>query len=73
MIRKIKCKVCNYRFVPKAENKKVIVESLSIHNALSGRKYYEAFDCPMCDCQNIVNIREGGVPDEYGNGTENND
>lgn len=73
MIRKIKCKVCNYRFVPKAENKKVIGESLSIHNALSGRKYYEAFDCPMCDCQNIVNIREGGVSDEYGNGTENND
>ena len=58
MIRKIKCKVCNYRFVPKAENKKVIGEP---------------FDCPMCDCQNIVNIREGGVPDEYGNGTENND
>lgn len=73
MIRKIKCKVCNYRFVPKAENKKVIGESLSIHNALSGRKYYEAFDCPMCDCQNIVNIREGGVSYEYGNGTENND
>lgn len=28
MIRKIKCKVCNYRFVPKAENKKVIGESI---------------------------------------------
>lgn len=59
MIRKIRCKVCHYRFMPKTENKKVIVEPATINNIFSGRKYYEAFDCPMCGCQNIVNIKEG--------------
>ena len=59
MIRKLRCKVCHYRFVPKAENKKVIGEPISLNNAFSGRKYYEAFDCPMCGCQNIVNTIEG--------------
>lgn len=24
-------------------------------------KTFEAFDCPHCGCQNIVNIREGEV------------
>lgn len=61
MIRKIRCKVCHYRFVPKAENKKVIVEPASINNAFSGRKYYEAFECPACGCQNIVNTIEGEI------------
>nr|DAT31576.1 MAG TPA: Transcription elongation factor Elf1 like [Caudoviricetes sp.] len=39
--------------------KKVIGEPISLNNAFSGRKYYEAFDCPMCGCQNIVNTIEG--------------
>ena len=50
MIRKIRCKVCHYRFVPKAENKKVIKDLI---------RRYEAFNCPMCGCQNIVNTIEG--------------
>lgn len=28
---------------------------------VEGQKAYECFDCPECGCQNIVNIREGGV------------
>lgn len=50
MIRKIRCKVCHYRFVPKAENKRVIKYAMG---------YHEAFDCPICGCLNIVNTVKG--------------
>lgn len=50
MVRKIRCKVCHYRFVPKEENKKVIKDLI---------RSYEAFDCPQCGCKNIVNTIEG--------------
>ena len=46
------------RFSPKKENKYIVQEIPTVANTLTGRKAFEAFDCPKCGCQNIVGIRE---------------
>ena len=47
MVRKIRCKVCHYRFVPKAENKKVIKDRI--------RSYR---DNGVCYCSNIRDLMD---------------
>ena len=61
--KKITCKVCGSEFPPKKEGK-YIVQKSGLNTLMEGVKSYECFDCPECGCQNIVNIREGGVPDD---------
>ena len=51
----MKCKICGKEFQLKKENK-YLVQNVSIGGILN-RNYYEAFDCPYCGCQNIVNER----------------
>lgn len=54
------CKVCKKFFIPRKENKYTIVKAPVGLSALTEQtKIYEAFDCPRCGCQNIVNVREG--------------
>jgi transcription elongation factor Elf1 len=58
----LKCKICGKRMNLKAENRQEIKKNKSLGECLtnsgSSMQIYEAFDCPHCGCQNIVNIRE---------------
>lgn len=58
----MKCKICGKRMKLKAENRQEIKKNKSLGECLtksgSSMQIYEAFDCPHCGCQNIVNIRE---------------
>lgn len=62
-----KCAVCGKRFKLKKENK---YETIKYSDEIFGFKrpiLYEAFDCPKCGCQNIVNkiiVRVGAGEDE---------
>lgn len=53
----MKCIVCGKKFKLLANNKYLAKREpagLSFDNPI----IYEAFDCPACGCQNIVNVRE---------------
>lgn len=54
-----RCKVCNRFFKLKAENKYLVVNEPIFLKALTEKTtVFEAFDCPWCGCQNVVNVRE---------------
>ena len=58
----MKCKICGKRFKLIKENRYLAAEKLITFDALTKLpKTFEAFDCPHCGCQNIVNIREKTV------------
>ena len=53
------CKVCKRRFVANKNDKYLARGARSITDAIMTTPVtYEAFDCPKCGCQNIVNVRE---------------
>ena len=55
----IRCKVCGKFMRLKKEDRYEAIERPSGLNALTeGTVIFEAFDCPKCGCQNIVNVRE---------------
>ena len=59
------CKVCKRRFTASKDNKYLTQKSRSITDAITTAPVtYEAFDCPKCGCQNIVNVREPEYNDE---------
>ena len=59
---KRKCKVCKKRFGLQKKNKyQIYVAPVGISCIVEGGKTFEAYDCPYCGCQNIVNIREVGT------------
>ena len=56
------CKVCKRRFVVNKNDKYLAQKARSITDAImTAPVTYEAFDCPRCGCQNIVNVREPEV------------
>ena len=56
------CKVCKRRFVANKNDKYLVQKDRSIIDAImTAPATYEAFDCPKCGCQNIVNVREPEV------------
>lgn len=58
----MKCKICGKRFKLIKENRYLAEEKIGALECLKkASKTFEAFDCPYCGCQNIVNIREGEV------------
>lgn len=61
------CRVCKKSFYVSKYNKytvsQVVVEK-EVFPPIAIKKHYEAFDCPYCGCQNIVNERIGGDEDE---------
>ena len=54
----MKCKVCSRRFKLNKRNKYLIEKSGGLLACALPKEIYEAFDCPRCGCQNIVNVRE---------------
>lgn len=55
----MKCKICNKRFKLIKENNYIVtVHPTGLNCLIEPIKTYEAFDCPKCGCQNIVNRRE---------------
>ena len=57
----MKCKVCGKRMRLNAKDRyDVVVYPVGVNCLVEGAKHYEAFDCPKCGCQNIVNVREEG-------------
>ncbi|MDD3122653.1 MAG: hypothetical protein PHC62_03935 [Candidatus Izemoplasmatales bacterium] len=60
-MRKKKCKVCGAKLPLKKEKLKIIFENK--HEGLetltrgTGTKLYEAYDCEVCGCQNVVGVR----------------
>lgn len=61
----MKCKICGKEFELKKENKYLATEKIAAFGAFTELpKTFEAFDCPYCGCQNIVNIREKGKEDD---------
>lgn len=49
---KHKCKICEKEFELKKENKYI---ANTMNFLINKSCYSEAFDCPFCGCQNIVN------------------
>lgn len=71
----MRCKVCGKRFKLRIENKYDVRKTVGLSDVFSGKTtgtVYECFDCPICGCQNIVNVREKKAekPKKVG---ENND
>lgn len=65
------CKVCKSYYKAKKENRYEVIESKGVLSAIAApAKVFEAFDCPKCGCQNIVNIRETESLPEYTKGGE---
>ncbi len=63
-IKKLECKVCGNKFIPKKENKYIVKDRKltgGLQNAMSGEysepKLYDAFDCDICGCQFIAKER----------------
>lgn len=56
----MKCKVCGKRFKLLAQNRyEVVVRPEGALGVLTASvKYFNAFDCPHCGCQNAVSIVE---------------
>ena len=52
-MNEITCKVCGNKFTPfKSRKYEVVIPSM-----VGPSRIGEAFDCPMCGCQHIVNTR----------------
>jgi len=54
-MRKIKCGGCGARFPIIKELRYLVTDR--IKGKLQPAYVYECFDCPVCGCQNSVNIR----------------
>lgn len=64
---KMRCKICGVNFVLDKSSKYVVMDDY-VPFSFSERKMFEAFDCPVCGCQNIVNERKRSVNErEEGN------
>jgi DNA-directed RNA polymerase subunit RPC12/RpoP len=57
-----KCKACKKRFQLTAENRYTarIATKTGIISAMQNEEptLFDAFDCPYCGCQNLLNVRE---------------
>lgn len=61
-MKKIKCKVCEFEFIPDVKNHYISRDSTKYGLIkLAGdteENLYDTFDCPQCGCQNIVGDRK---------------
>lgn len=55
-LKDITCRVCNAKFLPQKENRYIAEQTtLSFRDGMT-RVAREAFDCPVCGCQNLVGV-----------------
>jgi len=56
----MKCKVCGEKLRLDKECRYEVVQTPTVFGVFAGdyKKVFEAFDCPRCGCQNIVNVKE---------------
>ena len=56
----MKCKVCGEKLRLDKERRYEVVKIPTGLGIFSGERttVFEAFDCPKCGCQNIVNVKE---------------
>lgn len=52
MIKKVKCNVCNYKFI--VEKDKIKQVNKTIGTVIKEIKIYDAIDCPKCGCQKVL-------------------
>ena len=52
--RKIECKVCGAEFQADCRAHYLAKEEKGLGGALCGNKTHDAYDCPICGCQNLV-------------------
>jgi len=61
-MKKLKCKICEYEFVPEKENHYISRDEVKVDlSNLACRmeeKIYDTFDCPQCGCQNVMGERK---------------
>lgn len=60
---KMKCKVCGVNFALDKSERYIVLDDY-VPFSFSERKMFEAFDCPVCGCQNIVNERKRGYDEK---------
>lgn len=59
MLKKLRCSVCGYRFVPARNLVYQAKTRVSALQALTERPtVYDAMDCPHCGCQISLKIRD---------------
>ena len=54
---KLKCVLCGNRFEIEIDKKYVV----KIQEGLMNMAYYDAIDCPICGCQNIIWKRDEAI------------
>lgn len=53
-MKKIKCDVCKHKFLPTKEK---LYEAREFDSPFTRPTLYDAMDCPVCGCQNILQVR----------------
>ena len=72
--KKIKCSTCGNRIPPNREAIYQVTEAFSLVDSLSkARKEYDAIDCPVCGCQNLLSVRMPRVYEANSNNVINDD
>ena len=54
MIKKKKCNVCNNGFYVLKNKLYSVQENKGITGVISGADVFDAMDCPVCGCQNVI-------------------
>lgn len=54
MVKKVKCNVCNHKFLVDKEKITQFVETSGLTTILKEVKVYDAMDCPKCGCQKVL-------------------
>lgn len=63
MVRKLRCSVCGYRFIPTADERYTVTTpkptgiAAFSGNSSPSPTLRDAFDCPVCGCQKVVQVR----------------
>lgn len=55
-LKDITCRVCNAKFPPQKENRYIAEQTTLSFMSGASTMPHEAFDCPVCGCQNLVGV-----------------
>lgn len=54
MVKKVKCNVCNHKFLVDKEKITQVIETSGNTALLKTVRVYDAMDCPKCGCQKVL-------------------